>query len=223
MSVESALKARKSVRAFLPDPVPDDVIRDVLELAARAPSGGNVQPWRIYVLGTHAVARLKQNMAKLVPEKPFGDGDVEYDIYPKPLSEPYRTNRFRIGEMMYEKLGIAREDKAARLMWMANNFQFFGAPNAFFCFVDKQMGPPQWSDLGMYLQSVMLLFQDRGIDTCPQEAWAIYPHTVREFVGAPDNEMLFCGMAIGHADTSQPVNEVESERMPLAGFTTFVD
>ncbi len=221
MSVESALKARKSVRAFLPTPIAEETITEVLDLAARAPSGGNVQPWRIYLLREAAVARLKAKMATLVPEKPLGE-EKEYDIYPSPLSEPYRTNRFGIGEQMYEKLGIARDNKGARLMWMANNFQFFGAPNAFFCFVDKQMGPPQWSDLGMYLQSVMLLFQDRGIDTCPQEAWAIYPQTVRAFCGAPDNEMLFCGMAIGHADTSQPVNEVASRRMPLEDFTSFV-
>ncbi len=222
MSVESALASRKSVRAFLPDPVPEAVIREVLDLAARAPSGGNVQPWRIYVLREDAVARLKTVMGTRVPEAPMGE-PMEYAIYPKGLTEPYRTNRFGIGEAMYKKLGIPREDKPARLMWMANNFQFFGAPNGFFCFVDKQMGPPQWADLGMYLQSVMLLLQERGIDSCPQEAWAMYPQTVREFVGAPDNEMLFCGMAIGHMDKSQAVNDVVSERMPLEDFASFVD
>lgn len=223
MKVSEALQARKSVRAFLPDPVPDDVIREVLELAARAPSGGNLQPWRIYVLSPDAANRLRNEMESYVAEHPGGESDLEYSIYPKGLKEPYRTNRFGIGEAMYEKLGIAREDKTARLMWMANNFQFFGAPNAFFCFVDKQMGPPQWSDLGMYLQSVMLLFQERGFDTCPQEAWAIYPHKIREFCGAPEEEMLFCGMAIGKMDKSHKVNEVESARMPLEAFTRFVD
>lgn len=223
MDVTAAIRARKSVRAFTGKPVPEEIIREVLEIAARAPSGGNVQPWRIFVLREAAVARLKEKMVTLAPEKPFGDENLEYTIYPPKLKEPYRTNRFGIGEQMYEKLGIAREDKAKRIAWMANNYQFFGASNALMCFVDKQMDKPQWSDLGMYLENVMLLFQERGISTCAQEIWSLYPHTMRDFCGAPDDEMLFCGMAIGYEDPSAPVNEVKSKRMPLEDFTTFVD
>ena len=124
---------------------------------------------------------------------------------------------------MYATLGIGRDDKPARLARLAENFNFFGAPAAFFCFVDERMGPPQWSDLGMFLQTFMLLAQEAGFDTCPQEAWASWSEAVASFVRAPDEEMLFCGMAIGHADPDAAVNSLESERMPLDAWATFVE
>ena len=216
MDVSEAVRRRKSIRAFLPDPVDDGVVRELLEGAARAPSGGNVQPWRIYVVNGDRMEELKA----LLAERDFDD--PEYDVYPPKLHEPYRTNRFTLGEAMYEKLGIPREDKGARLAHMARNYVFFDAPCGLFCFVDRKMGPPQWSDLGMFLQTFMLLAQEAGLDTCPQEAWAMRWKTVSEFVGAPDNEMLFCGMAIGKADWSKPVNSLESDRMPLTDWAHWV-
>ena len=118
-----------------------------------------------------------------------------YDIYPSPLHEPYRSSRFKVGEDMYATLGIGRDDKAGRLGQFAKNLDFFGAPAAIFCFIDRIMGPPQWSDLGMFLQTFMLLAQEAGLDTCPQEAWAVYEQAVSEFVGAPDGaaHLLRCG------------------------------
>ncbi|MEM6516497.1 MAG: nitroreductase family protein, partial [Bacteroidota bacterium] len=142
------------------------------------------------------------------------DGDKpEYQVYPEKLKEPYRTSRFEVGEEMYGLLGIGRDEKPKRLEWFANNFRFFGAPAAAFCFVDRCMGLPQWSDLGMYLQTAMLLFQERGIDTCAQECWSMYPKTVHEFCDMPDELMIFCGLAIGYRDENHPVNELRTNRL----------
>ena len=209
MNVTEATQRRASIRSFLSDPVSDQQIRDLLEVAARAPSGGNVQPWRIYVINGESMEQFRSFIAERKP------GESEYPVYPPNLQEPYRTNRFELGEAMYEKLGIPREDKAARLAHLARNFDFFGAPAAFFCFVERNMGSAQWSDLGMFLQNFMLLAIEAGLDTCPQEAWANHWRSVQEFCGAPDDEMLFCGMAVGKRDETKSVNGLRSERMPL--------
>ena len=216
MQVSEAVNRRASIRAFLPDPVSDATIRQLLELSARAPSGGNVQPWRVYVINGDSMSRFR---AFLGDRKP---GASEYPVYPPNLHEPYRTNRFALGEAMYEKLGIPREDKPSRFAHLARNFEFFGAPAAFFCYVDRAMGSAQWSDLGMFLQTFMLLAVEAGLDTCPQEAWANHYQAVDEFVGAPDNEMLFCGMAIGTRDTTKTVNDLRSERMPFDTWGSFL-
>ena len=216
VNVTDAVNARKSVRAFLPDPVSNDVIAELLTTASRAPSGGNVQPWRIYVVNGDSMTRFRQFLADRPVEAPA------YDIYPSPLHEPYRSSRFKIGEDMYATLGIERDDKAGRLAQFAKNLDFFGAPAAIFCFIDRIMGPPQWSDLGMFLQTFMLLAQEAGLDTCPQEAWAVYEHAVSEFVGAPPEERIFCGVAIGHADPAAPINSLTTAREPLDVFATFV-
>lgn len=216
MQVSEAVVRRKSVRQFAPEPVDDAVLRDLVERAARAPSGGNVQPWRIYVLNGDSMARFRSFIADR-PHEP-----AEYDIYPPSLWEPYRTNRFAVGEAMYATIGVAREDKAGRLAQFAKNDDFFGAPAALFCFVDRRMGPPQWSDLGMYLQTFMLLAQEAGLDTCPQEYWTVRHGAVQEFVGAPEEEMLFCGVAIGRADEGAAINTLESDRMPLDQWATFL-
>ncbi|MFN3592479.1 MAG: nitroreductase [Thermaurantiacus sp.] len=220
MRVSEAVAARKSIRGFLPTPVPRETIARVLERAARAPSGGNLQPWHIDVVAGERLDALKAIMAQRVMEAPKGE-DTEYDIYPKELPSPYRNYRFQVGEDLYGAVGIPREDRMARLMWFARNFQFFGAPLAIFCSVDRRMGPPQWSDLGMYLQTVMLLLLEEGLDSCPQECWAIYPKTVGEFLGLPPERMLFCGMAIGVKDPDEPANGFETRRAPLADFTRF--
>lgn len=222
MNVTDAILSRKSIRAFLDRPVPDAVLREVLTTAARAPSGGNLQPWRIYVLTGTAMARFKQRMQQRVLEAPAGE-PTEYDIYPPNLWDPYRCQRYVLGEQMYALLGVGRDDKAGRARQFARNYQFFGAPAGLMCYVDRKLGPPQWSDLGMYLQSVMLLLRERGLHSCPQECWSVYHETVDAFVGAPKEWMLFCGMSIGYADDSAPVNSLTSERAPLEQFATFVD
>ena len=217
MDVTEAVHRRISIRAFLPDAVDDALLRRLLTDASFAPSGGNVQPWRIYVVNGESMARFREHLASQPPvEAP------EYDIYPKGITEPYRTNRFTIGEQMYALLGIPREDKAARLNQFARNGDFFGAPAAIFCCFDRQMGPPQWSDLGMFLQTFMLLATEAGLSTCAQEYWSVRHAAVQQFVGSPDNEMLFCGVAIGYADPDAPVNSLRSERMSLDDFARFV-
>jgi len=219
MQVAEAVARRRSVRAFTSQTVPSELLRAVIEEAARAPSGGNLQPWRIHVLVGPALARFRTVMAERLQQGPADP--PEYDVYPPNLHEPYRTQRFELGEALYALLGIPRADKAARLRQFGRNYDFFGAPAALFCFIDRRMGPGQWSDLGMYLQTVMLLLQERGVDSCAQEAWAAYHRTVSAFVAAPAEHMLFCGMAIGYADPSAPENQLVSARAPLTSFATF--
>ena len=217
MEFSDTVKKRSSIRAFTNTPVSNAQITALLDLAARSPSGGNVQPWRIFVLNDDVMTRFKQTVQdNPSPEQP------SYAIYPDQLKDPYRTARFEVGEMMYTLLDIPRDDRAGRFARLAENYQFFGAPAAIFCFVDRQMGPPQWSDLGMFLQTFMLAATDAGLATCAQEAWAMKPETVAQFVGAPDELMLFCGVAIGQPDTNAPVNALVSKRFSVDEFTTFV-
>ncbi len=209
MKVSDAVAARRSVRGFLDRAVDLDLIRRLVADSSRAASGGNLQPWHVDIVAGDAMNRLKQTMiGKLAgaPETP------EYDIYPSELVAPYRDRRFAVGEAMYERIGIPREDKAARRMWFARNFAFFGAPLALFMSVDRRMGPPQWSDLGMFLQTFMLLAVEEGLATCAQECWAVYPETVKTFLGTPDERMLFCGMAIGYEDAEEPANALRTKR-----------
>ncbi|MEG3148848.1 nitroreductase [Sphingomonas sp. ZT3P38] len=218
MNVTDAVAARRSVRGFLDRPVETDVLKDILTRAARAATGGNLQPWHIDLVTGSAMAEFKaMMMAKLL------SGAMEepaYAIYPPGLTAPYRDRRFAIGEAMYAEIGIPREDKAARRMWFARNFQFFGAPAGLFCTVDRQMGPPQWADLGMYLQTVMLLAVEAGLATCAQECWAVFPEAVTTFLGTPPERMLFCGMAIGFEDKAEPANRLRSPRAPEAEWLT---
>lgn len=221
LSVSEAVNQRRSVRAFLPDAVPDTLLRDVLTRATRAASGGNLQPWRIYVLNGDSMARFRGVMEARMAETPMGE-PTEYPIYPAPLKDPYRARRYDIGEALYGALGIPRDDKFARLAWVQNNDRFFGAPAAAFCFTDRTMGQAQWSDLGMYLQTAMYLFEEAGYATCPQEAWSRWPKTVGDFVGSPAEHMLFCGLAIGRADTAAPINNFRSPRAPVDEIISFV-
>ncbi len=220
MNVSEAVDRRMSVRAFLPDPVPRATIAEALAKASRAPSGGNLQPWIITVLEGESMARFRDAMRPRLER--FGPDPLEYPIYPENLHEPYRTRRFRVGEQMYERLGIPREDKAARLRRLAQNHDFFGAPAGLFCHVDRRMGAPQWADLGMFLQTFMLLLVEAGFDSCAQEAWAWRHKAVDEFVGADPRTMLFCGMAIGKRDPDAPVNDLRTERAPLEEFARFL-
>lgn len=209
MDVRDAIPARRSVRGFLDAPVDLALVERLIGEAARAPSGGNLQPWHIDLVAGDALNRLKQTMLGKLGGGPEA---AEYDIYPRELEAPYRDRRFAVGEEMYAHIGISREDKAARRMWFARNFAFFGAPAALFVTVDRRMGPPQWSDLGMFLQSFMLLAVEAGLATCAQECWAVYPETVKAFLVTPPERMLFCGMAIGHEDEREAANRLRSTR-----------
>jgi len=221
MNIIEALSRRRSTRDFLPTSVPGDVIRRAIAAAARAPSGGNLQPWFVDVVAGAPLEELKALMRRRVAEAPDGE-TLDYDIYPKSLHSPYRERRFQLGEEMYALLGIPREDKPGRLRWFARNYQFFGAPMGLFCSIDRRMGPPQWSDLGMYLQSLMLLLQAEDIDTCPQESWSVYPQTIGRFLELLPERILFCGMAIGYRNPDHPVNQLASRRAPVEEFARFI-
>jgi nitroreductase len=217
MEVSEAVNRRSSVRQFMPDAIDGDLLRSLVEDASHAPSGGNLQPWRIYVVNGSAMGELRAYLA----EQPPID-ELEYDIYPRPLVEPYRTNRYTNGEQLYATLGLSRDDKAGRTNQFARNNDFFGAPAALFCFTNREMGKPQWSDLGMYLQTFMLLAVGRGLATCAQEYWSVRNKSIRSFVGAPEHETLFCGLAIGYADESARINGFRSDRMPIDQWARFL-
>ena len=209
MDVAEAVRKRMSTRAFKPDPVPGATVRRLIAEAAYAPSGGNLQPWRVYALGGAALAEFKQVVAASGPEEP------EYNVYPPDLWDPFRTRRFQCGEDLYASIGIPREDRPARFRQLARNLLFFDAPVGLFFCLDRKLGPPQWSDLGMYMQTLMLLAAEAGLATCAQEFWARYPSTVAKFVGLPDDHMVFSGMALGYADESHPINGWRTRRDPL--------
>ncbi|QGZ61815.1 nitroreductase [Paraburkholderia acidisoli] len=220
MKVTEAVRSRKSVRQFLPDPVDPAVIREVLANAARAPSGGNLQPWHVHVVGGASLANFKALMAARIETASAGEA-MEYDVYPRELGSPYRERRYEVGEDLYRSIGVAREDRPARLRQFARNYAFFDAPLALFCSVDRQMGPPQWADLGMFMQTVMLLLREAGLHSCAQECWARYAQTVGAFLALPPERMLFSGMAIGYEDPQAPINGWRSTRVPLETFADF--
>ncbi|MEO8927452.1 MAG: nitroreductase [Caulobacteraceae bacterium] len=209
MDVRAAVERRISVRAFKPDPVEGTVVLEFLKAAGRAPSGGNLQPWRVYALAGEPLARFKALVATTPMEEP------EYEVYPPHLWEPMRTRRYQCGEDMYAAIGIGREDRPARFAQLASNLDFFGAPVGLFFCLDRKVGPPQWADMGMFMQTVMLLAVERGLDTCPQEFWARYPRTVAQFINLPDDHMVFSGMALGWRDEDHPINAWRTRRDPF--------
>jgi nitroreductase len=219
-SVTRAIFSRRSTRAFLPSPVDCSTLEEIVEAAARAPSGGNLQPWFVDVLTGAPLEALKAAVQASFAARPGGEG-LEFTVYPSPLPEPYRTRRFAGGEALYGALAIPRGDREARLAQFARNYDFFGAPVAVFVSVDRLFDRPQWAHLGMFLQNLMLLAEERGLATCPQEAWAAVHETVAQHLALPQERMLYCGLALGYADEAAPVNRWRSERAPLEEFATF--
>jgi nitroreductase len=219
MNVSEAIATRKTIRAFKPDPVSRKTVEDVLTLAARAPSGGNLQPWKVHALIGEARDELVRRVAEKRKSSPMGT-PPEYHIYPPDLTEPYKTRRHRVGEMMYATMNIPREDKAARLNFFGRNWEFFGAPVGLIFTIDRQMQQGQWADLGMFLQNIMLLAREHGLHSCPQEAWALFHPEIREYLNVLQNEMIFCGMALGHADDSAAPNALITERAALSDYAT---
>lgn len=214
MQVSHAVATRRSVRAFLDIPVDRATLERVLEKAQRAPSGGNTQPWHGIVLTGEPMERLFARIAEEFPKGRTAHAP-EYHIYPPELDGAYEERRFGVGETMYKALDISREEKGKRLIWFANNFRAFGAPVLMLVHTPKYMGPPQWSDIGMWMQTIMLLLREEGLDSCAQEAWAVYSPQIREVVDIPEDHILFCGFAIGYRDPDAPVNCFDVPRAPL--------
>ena len=218
MKLSDAVDQRMSVRAFTPERPPRSVVEDLLRRAARAPSGGNLQPWRVHVLTGQPLSALLADVAGILAD-PARRETPEYDVYPKDLWDPLRSRRFQAGEDLYATLGVPREDRAGRLTQFANNFRLFGAPVGLFVILDRRVGPPQWSDMGMLMQTVMLLAVEAGLDTCAQEAWSQFPRTIARHLDLGEHEMLFSGMALGYRDATHPINRLRTRREALEDFT----
>jgi nitroreductase len=216
MKVSDAIQQRIAVRAFKPDPVPGSTVREILETARKAPSGGNLQPWRVYALTGDPLAAFKAEIADR-----FASGQTEepeYDVYPYSLWEPFRSRRRATGSERYAALGAHDKDPAALQDLSERNYRFFDAPVGLFFCLDRRLGPPQWSDLGMYMLSVMLLAVEQGLDTCPQESWSNWPNSVRAFLDMPPELILFAGMSMGYRDPDHPLNAIRTAREPLENF-----
>ena len=214
MNVTEAVRTRRSVREFTDRPVELATLKKVLEKAQRAPSGGNTQPWSAVVVAGDELARITRSIKEKAARAPMGEG-MEYDIYPKGLEGRYEDQRRGVGKAMFDALGLARDDAKGRMAQMARNWDSFGAGVQLFTYTRKYMGPPQWSDMGMWLQTVMLLLREEGLDSCSQEIWALYGTHMRELLGIDDDHIFFCGMAIGYRDADSPVNAFDVPRVTL--------
>ncbi len=214
MNVTQAVQSRRSIRAFLDNPVDRAVLLKVFEQARRSPSGGNTQPWHAEILTGEPLQALFASVAEILPQGKDAFSP-EYDIYPEGLTGAYEDRRRDVGEGMFGALDITRDNKMGRRMWFANNFRAFGAPVLMLVHTKKYMGPPQWSDIGMWLQTIMLLLREQGLDSCAQEAWAMYSKQIRAAVPIPDDHIFFCGMAIGYRDPDAPVNRFAVNRAGL--------
>ena len=221
MKVSEALRSRITCRAFTEEAPSEAVVRRLLDIARWAPSGGNLQPWHIYALTGEALEALKAEVAAALAETPMGR-PPEYEIYPAKLKDPYNARRRKCGEDMYAAIGVTRDDKAGRMAQFRRNFEFFGAPAAFFLYLDRTMGPPQWSDAGMFLQSLMLAAREEGLHTAPQEAWAMWSDVVARHLAPPEEWMLFCGMGLGRMDETAPINRLRTERAEVDEFATLI-
>jgi nitroreductase len=219
--VDQAMLTRRSVRAFLPDPVDDETIREILRVAARAPSGTNMQPWKVYVVSGERKQALSEAILSsgVRPEKIEWD---EYKYYPDKFFEPYLSRRRAVGYALYSLLGIGRREVERMRAQHDRNFTFFDAPVGLIFTIDRRLNKGSWIDLGMFVQSVMIAARGRDLHTCPQAAFAPYHKQIRPILGIPDEEIVVCGMALGYEDASKPENALRSERAPLEEFVSFV-
>lgn len=224
MSVSDALHARRSVRAFLPTPVPRELLTAILADAARAPSGTNIQPWRVRVLTGAALQRVVA-MAMAIHNDPAQQQALqpEYSYYPLEWKSPFIERRRKVGWDLYGLLGIGREEKARMHAQHGRNFCFFDAPVGLIFTVDRVLTQGAWVDYGMFLQSLMLSATSRGLATCPQAAWTHYHRQLGELLDFAPEEMLLCGMALGYEDTSKIENRLRTERAAVADFSSFLD
>lgn len=220
MKVSDAVAARRSTRAFLPDPVDRAVIDRVLDRARYAPSGGNVQPWHAVVVGGSPLQQFKAKVAERLAK---GEGiDHGYQSYPDALPDPWMARRRECAADLYATLGIGRGDRAARDVQTARNWVGFDAPCIMFCHMPRMMERAQWADMGIWLQTVMLLLQEEGLDSCAQGAWGHSGAMVRELLGIPEDHVVYCGLSIGRADPAARVNALRTSRAPVEEMVRFV-
>jgi nitroreductase len=222
--VDAAITTRRSLRAFLPTPVPRETIAAILNVAARAPSGTNTQPWKVYVLTGAAKTELSRKiMAAHNDPAERATHTEEYAYYPTEWKSPFIDRRRKVGWDLYGLLGIAKTDKARMHVQHGRNYEFFGAPVGLMFTIDRIMQQGSWLDYGMFLQSIMVAARGRGLDTCPQAAFMQFHRIITAHIGAPAHEQLVCGMSLGHADPSAIENTLVTERDPVSTFTRFLD
>ncbi|BEL01876.1 nitroreductase [Actinoplanes sichuanensis] len=219
MDVYEAVDSRRAVRAFSAEPVPMEALERVLAAATRAPSSGNLQPWHLYVVTGEPLAELKRRATARALAGDPGD-EREYPMYPAELTPAYQERFASAAAQRYRALGIDRDDPDRPRKIAARNSEAFGAPLVLFCYLDRIMGPGQWGDAGMYLQTVMLLLRAEGLHSCPQVMWTMYRETVRQVVGAPDGLTLFCGVSVGFERDGVP--PVRTGRADLTETVTFI-
>ncbi|CAG2137997.1 MULTISPECIES: nitroreductase [Ralstonia] len=221
--VDRAITSRRSVRAFLPTPVAREDIEAILDVARRAPSGSNTQPWKVYVLTGESKARLSESVLAAY-DHPEVDTlhREEYPYYPRTWVDPYQSRRRKVGWDLYGLLGIGRADKERMHAQHARNFRFFDAPVGIIFTIDRVMEQGSWLDYGMFLEAVMVAARARGIDTCPQAAFTQFHRVIREQLGLPDEEMVVCGMSMGYANPTAIENTLVTERAPVSHFTRFL-
>jgi len=220
--VDGVIRGRRSVRAFLPTPVPSETVLEILDVAARAPSGTNTQPWQVIVVTGEKKDALSRELIEttLDPERD-AEHTAEYHYYPEKWLPPYIGRRRKVGYDLYGLLGIAKGDQEAMKRQFARNYAFFDAPVGLFFTIDRILGQGSWLDYGMFLQNVMLAARARGIDTCPQAAFAKYHRIIKRHLGIAEDRILLCGMALGHEDPSKIENTLRTEREPASEFTFF--
>lgn len=219
-TAEDAIVSRRSVRGFLPDPVPMALVRHILEVSARAPSGTNMQPWQGHVV----VGSKRQELCDAVVDASLNDRgghEREYKYYPDKFFEPYLTRRRTVGFGMYDLIGIRKGDTERMKEQGARNFTFFDAPVGMIFTVDKRLEIGSWLDYGMYLQNIMIVARQYGLHTCPQAAWPSYHTIIKRILGIPEGQTVLCGMALGYEDTSRPENALRTERADLDDYITF--
>lgn len=223
-AVDAAITSRRSIRAFLDKPVERADLERILEVAARAPSGTNTQPWKVYVLTGQARARLSEAILAVNADPEQAPRHTEeYAYYPRAWISPYIERRRKVGWDLYALLGLTRENKAGMAAQHARNYRFFDAPVGLIFTIDRIMEQGSWLDYGMFLQNIMVAARGRGLDTCPQAAFTQYHRVIAQQLGLPENEMVVCGMALGWADPDKVENTLVTEREPLAHFARFMD
>ena len=218
---DEALRTRRSVRAFLPTPVPLGEVQTLLQLAARSPSGSNIQPWKVHVFTGELRQRITEAIVLALEQGPPERHRREWNYYPSQWREPFLGRRRKIGWDLYGLLGIPKGDFEATERQRRRNYAFFGAPVGLMFTLEEDLEIGSWLDLGIFIGSLALAARGRGLDTCAQAAFADFHEVIRPILGIPANQVLICGMALGHADPHAPVNRLQTERAPLGEFATF--
>ena len=221
MNLNELIKSRYSVRSFTDVNIDIKTIREILEIASNAPSGGNIQPWKVYVV----TGKTKEKLIKKALSN-FDNGvqeKIEYDIYPHPLDKEYKRRRSECAKDMYKALSIKQDDTELRLSQIRENFKFFGAPVGMIVTIDSAFAENGWGHVGMFIQNICLSAVDNDMGTCLQESWSIYPKTVKDFLNIPENEVVWCGIALGYPNKKHPINNYRTSRESIEKFVTFFE